>query len=181
MESNSEVDAGVFVERSSKLKSKSGKLNEIMEEIEGNEGSEAVSKSEISFVEQVSDGILNFSDGNVKANSKFNENEVASVASAAKLAEEATEQVENRASEFSFPWESERDFKFVLDWKIYVICNFAHFRSRWIKNWQWYLNSHDLINTFFYLSSVWLPREVGRKENLQVLVPVFLCFEGKVN
>ena len=56
-----------------------------------------------SFVEQVSDGILNFSDGNVKANSEFNENEVASVASAAKLAEEATEQVENRASEFSFP------------------------------------------------------------------------------
>ena len=54
-----------------------------------------------SFVEQVSDGILNFSDGNVKANSEFNENEVASVA--AKLAEEATEQVENRASEFSFP------------------------------------------------------------------------------
>ena len=102
VESNSEVDAGVFVERSSKLKSKSGNLNEIMEEIEGNEGSEAVSKSEISFVEQVSDGILNFSDGNVKANSEFNENEVASVASAAKLAEEATEQVENRASEFHF-------------------------------------------------------------------------------
>ena len=78
-----------------------------MEEIEGNEGSEAVSKSEIPFVEQVSDGILNFSVGNVKANSEFNENEVASVASAAKLAEEATEQateqVENRASEFSFP------------------------------------------------------------------------------
>ena len=49
VESNSEVDAGVFVERSSKLKSKSGKLNEIMEEIEGNEGSEAVSKSEIFF------------------------------------------------------------------------------------------------------------------------------------
>ena len=49
MESNSEVDAGVFVERSSKLKSKSGNLNEIMEEIEGNEGSEAVSKSEIFF------------------------------------------------------------------------------------------------------------------------------------
>ena len=78
MESNSEVDAGVFVEKSSKLKSKSGKLNEIMEEIEGNEGSEAVSKSDISFVKQVFDGILNLSDGNVKANSEFNENEVAS-------------------------------------------------------------------------------------------------------
>ena len=103
VESNSEVDGGVFVERSSKLKSKSGKLNEIMEEIEGNEGSEAVSKSDISFVKQVFDGILNLSDGNVKANSEFNENEVVSVASAAKLAEEATEQVENRASEFSFP------------------------------------------------------------------------------
>ncbi|KAF3953238.1 hypothetical protein CMV_021299 [Castanea mollissima] len=50
VESNSEVDARVFVERSSKLKSKSGKLNEIMEEIEGNEGSEAISKSKISFV-----------------------------------------------------------------------------------------------------------------------------------
>ena len=74
-----------------------------MEEIEGNEGFEAVSKSEISFVEEVSDGILNFSDGNVKANSEFNENEVISVASAAKLVKEATEQVENRASEFSFP------------------------------------------------------------------------------
>ena len=59
-------------------------------------------KSEVSFVEQVSDGILNFSDGNVKANSDFNENEFVSVASAAKLADEATEQVENRASEFSF-------------------------------------------------------------------------------
>ena len=35
-----------------------------------------------SFVEQVSDGILNFSDRNVKANSEFNENEVVSVASA---------------------------------------------------------------------------------------------------
>ncbi|KAF3943440.1 hypothetical protein ACB098_03G084900 [Castanea mollissima] len=102
VESNSEVDVGVFVERSSKLKSKSGKLNEITEEIEENGGSEAVSKSEISFVEQVSDGILNFSDGNVKVNSEFNENEVVSVASAAKLAEEATEQVVNRASEFEF-------------------------------------------------------------------------------
>nr|POF23531.1 hypothetical protein CFP56_47958 [Quercus suber] len=103
VESNSEFDAGVFVERSSKLKSKNGKLNEIMEEIEGNEGSEAVSKSKISFVEQFSDGILNFSDGNVKVNSEFNENEVVSVAPATKLAEEATEQVEDRASEFSFP------------------------------------------------------------------------------
>ena len=103
MESNSEVDVGVFMERSSKLKSKNGKLNEIMEEIEGNEGFETVSKSKISFVEEVSDGILNFSDGNVKANSEFNENEVVSVASTAKLVEEATEQVENRASEFSFP------------------------------------------------------------------------------
>ncbi|KAK9984817.1 hypothetical protein SO802_034342 [Lithocarpus litseifolius] len=84
VESNSEVDAGVFVERSSKLKSKSGKLNEIMEEIEGNEGSEAVS------------------DGNVKGNSVFNESEVVSFTSAAKLAEEATEQDENRASKFSF-------------------------------------------------------------------------------
>ena len=63
----------------------------------------ALMKSEISFVEQVSDGILNFSDGNVKANSEFNENEVVSFASAAKLAEESTGQVENRASEFSFP------------------------------------------------------------------------------
>ena len=54
---------------------------------------------EISFVEQVSNGILNFSDGNVKA---ISENR-------------ATEQVENRASEFSFPRESERDFKYVLD------------------------------------------------------------------
>uniref|UniRef100_A0A7N2MN86 Uncharacterized protein n=1 Tax=Quercus lobata TaxID=97700 RepID=A0A7N2MN86_QUELO len=132
VELNSEVDAGVFVERSSKLKSKSGKLrlrlvqcksnseckmnvgeselcrnkrtlSEIMEEIEGNEGFEAVSKSEISFVEEVSDGILNFSDGNVKANSEFNENEVISIASTAKLVKEVTEQVENRASEFSFP------------------------------------------------------------------------------
>ena len=40
----------------------------------------------ISFVEQVSNGILNFSDENVKANSENRE----------------TEQVENRASEFSF-------------------------------------------------------------------------------
>ena len=42
---------------------------------------------EISFVERVSDGILNFNDGNVKANSE----------------NRAIEQVENRASEFSFP------------------------------------------------------------------------------
>ena len=97
VESNSEVDAGVFVERSSKLKSRRGKLNEIKEEIEAKEGSEVVSKSEISCIDQVSDGILNFSDGNVKADS-----EAVLVASAAKLAEEATEQVENRAPEFEF-------------------------------------------------------------------------------
>ena len=42
VESNSEVDAGVFMERSSKLKRKSQKLNEIMEEIEGNEGSDEI-------------------------------------------------------------------------------------------------------------------------------------------
>ena len=41
---------------------------------------------EISFVEQVSDGILNFNNGNVKANSE----------------NRAIEQVENRASEFHF-------------------------------------------------------------------------------
>ena len=85
---------------------------------------------------------------------------------------------------FSFPWERERerervwDFKFVLDWKIYVICNFAHFRSRWIKTWEWYLNSHDLIIFIFYLSSVWLLRKVGRKENMQVSFNV-LMFWGK--
>ena len=102
VESTSEADhAGVFEERSSKLKSKIEKLNGIVEEIEANEGSEAVSKSEISCVEQVSDRILNFSTaGNEKVPSEFNENEVVSVASAAKLTEEAAEQIENRALEF---------------------------------------------------------------------------------
>ena len=81
---------------------------------------------------------------------------------------------------FSCLWEREReresvwDFKFVLDWKIYVICNFAHFRSRWIKTWEWYLNSHDLIIFIFYLSSVWLLRKVGRKENMQVSFNVLM-------
>ena len=53
----------------------------------GREISMKLKALEISFVEQVSDGILNFNDGNVKANSE----------------NRAIEQVENRASEFSFP------------------------------------------------------------------------------
>ena len=129
----------------------------------GREISMKLKALEISFVEQVSDGILNFNNGNVKANSE----------------NRAIEQVENRASEFSFPWESERDFKFVLDWKIYLICNFAHFRSRWIKTQGWYLNSHDLINIFFTYLLFGCQEKLGEKKICR-LVSV-LCFEGKVN
>lgn len=104
VESNSGADAAPFGERTSKLNLES----ENVKQIERNEGSEAVSKSEISCVEQFSYENLVFNGGNGKLPSEIKENDLVSVTSGvescyvAKLPEEATEQMENRALELEF-------------------------------------------------------------------------------
>jgi hypothetical protein len=108
VESNSVADAEIMLGRISNSNRQSGKVSEIVKEVEGNEGSEAISKSEISCVEQISGGILNFRDKNVRLPSEFKENNVFSATSGvdscsvAKFADEGTEQTENRALEFEY-------------------------------------------------------------------------------
>lgn len=102
VESNSGAHFGGFVDRKLKLKSKRGKGSEIVNEIGGNEGSEAVSRPEISESDKVS--------------LEFKENEVTSfnsgieLCSESKLAEKTVKDGENRAPEFEFPGISENYF-----------------------------------------------------------------------
>ncbi|KAG6650603.1 cyclin-SDS isoform X2 [Carya illinoinensis] len=104
VESSSGADAAIFRETSSKLKSESGKGSENVKEIKGNDGSEVVSKSEIYSVRQLSDVNTISSARNMSIPSKFKQivpvSSGVESCSVANLAEEATEQTENRALEF---------------------------------------------------------------------------------
>jgi len=108
VESNSGADTEIFVESNSNSNRKFEKVSEIVKEIEGNDGSEAVSKSEISCVEQIYGGILNLRAEDVRIPSGFKENDVVSVTSGVEscsvstFAEEGTEQNENRALEVEY-------------------------------------------------------------------------------
>lgn len=108
VESNCGADAEILLGRISNSNRKSGKVSEIVKEIEEIEGSEAVSKSEISCVEQISGGVLNFTAENVRLPSAFKENDVLSVTSGvdscsvAKFTDEGSEETENRALEFEY-------------------------------------------------------------------------------
>ncbi|CAL8097738.1 unnamed protein product [Prunus armeniaca] len=102
VESNSGADFGGFVDRKLKLKSKRGKGSEIVNEIGGNEGSEAVSRPEISESDKVS---LAFKENKVTS---FNSG--IEFCSESKLAEKTVEDGENRAPEFEFSGISENYF-----------------------------------------------------------------------
>lgn len=100
VESNSGADAGFS--RDKRLKSKSGKGCEIVKEIRGDEGSEIVTTSEISCVEQISDS------GNFNGSLYSKKNEAVSYIPAlescfgAKLGEKTIKDGETRASGFEF-------------------------------------------------------------------------------
>ncbi|KAL6295281.1 hypothetical protein ACE6H2_003423 [Prunus campanulata] len=99
VESNAGADFGGFVDRKLKLKSRRGKGSEIVNEIRGNEGSEAVSRPEISESDKIS--------------LEFKENEVTSFNSGIELCSEsklAEKTVKDRAPEFEFPGISENYF-----------------------------------------------------------------------
>lgn len=100
VESNSGADAGVCKDKRLKLKSKIGRGSELVKEVKRNEGSEAVTTSEISCVEQISDA------GNIIASSDIKQNKavlfIPEVESCfeVQIGENSIKGGENRASEF---------------------------------------------------------------------------------
>lgn len=100
VESNSGADAGFCRDKRLKWKSRSGRGSEIVKEIRGNEGSEAVTTSEISCVEQISDA------GNINVSLDTMQNKAVSFIPEVEscfedqLGDNSIKSGENRASEF---------------------------------------------------------------------------------